>query len=115
MRNVFVCECIGFDSELYKKSYDQILNEIFNNPSDYSVYFVRMKINEDLYVCCVRMIEFCYKCNRWFFFFNKTCSSQMSGMTVSCISLLKFGFREICKVCQCPLQTKLLPHLIKIK
>ena len=68
MRNVFVCECIGFDSELYKKSYDQILNEIFNNPSDYSVYFVRMKTNEDLYVCCVRMIEFCYKCNRWFFF-----------------------------------------------
>ena len=113
MKNVYICGCLGFKDEIHKKTYDEILDEIFNNPSNYSI-FVRMKVETDLYICCVRMIEFCYKCNRWYFF-NKTCRSQMSSMVVSCFSLLKFGFREICKVCICPLQVKLLPFLIKIK
>ena len=39
----------------------------------------------------------------------------MDGRSVSCISLLKFGFRNICQVCVCPLQVKLFPFLIKVK
>ena len=113
MRNVFVCGCIGYDSELFTKSYEEILLEIFENPSDYSI-FVRIKVETNLYICCSRMIEICYRIHRWYFY-NKTCSKQSNSMCVSCFSLLKFGFKEICKVCICPLQVKLLPFLIKIK
>ena len=111
MRNVYVCSC--FQKDFYNKTYDEILHNVFMNPSDYSI-FVRIEIETDLYICCPQIIEFCYKTNRWYFF-NKTCSNQMAGLTVSCISLLKFGFRSICKVCVCPLQVKLFPFLIKVK
>ena len=111
MRNVYVCGC--FQKYFYNKTYDEILVNVFQNPSDYSI-FVRIEIETDLYICCPQIIEFCYKTNRWYFF-NKTCSNQMAGLTVSCISLLKFGFRSICKVCVCPLQVKLFPFLIKVK
>ena len=111
MRNVYVCGC--FQKYFYNKTYDEILVNAFQNPSDYSI-FVRIEIETDLYICCPQIIEFCYKTNRWYFF-NKTCSNQMAGLTVSCISLLKFGFRSICKVYVCPLQIKLFPFLIKVK
>ena len=112
MKNVFVCGCIGFDSELFTKSYEEILLEIFENPSDYSI-FVRIKVDTNLYICCSRMIEICYRIHRWFFN-NKTCCKQ-HNMYVSCFDLLKYGFKSICNVCICPLQVKLLPFLIKIK
>ena len=113
MRNVYVCECIGLDNELFTKSYDEILNEIFENPSNYSI-FVRMKVETNLYICCSRMIEICYEIQKYYFF-SKTCSKKSNSMCVSCFSLLKYGFLEICKVCISPLQVKLLPFLIKIK
>ena len=111
MKNIFACGCSKND--FYNKTYEEVLYKIFENPSDYSI-FVRIKVNSNLYICCPQIIEFCYKANRWYFF-NKTCSNQMSGMTVSCFHLLKFGFRSICKVCICPLQVKLFPFLIKVK
>ena len=111
MKNIYVCGC--FKNDFHNKTYDEILYNIFMNPSDYSI-FVRIEIETDLYICCPQIIEFCYKTNRWYFF-NKTCSKKMAALTVSCISLLKFGFRSICKVCVCPLQVKLFPFLIKVK
>ena len=76
--------------------------------------FVRIEVETDLYICCPQIIEFCYNTNRWYFF-NKTCSNQMGGLILPCISLLKFGFRSICKVWVFPLQVKLFPFLIKVK
>ena len=111
MKNLYTCGCL--QNDFHNKTFEEVLYKFFENPSEYSI-FVRIKYDSNLYICCSQIIEFCYKANRWYFF-NKTCSNQMSGITVSCFHLLKFGFRSICKVCIFPLQVKLFPFLIKVK
>ena len=101
MKNVFVCGCFKAGNEIYKKKYDEIL---WGNFPD----FVKIVTETSLYICCPKIICFCYKVNRWFFF-NKLCND------ISCISLLKFGNRRICQICLYPLQVKLFPFLMKIR
>ena len=110
MKNLYTCGCL--QNDFHNKTVEEVI-KIFKQPSDYSL-FVRINFKTDFYICCPKIIDFCYKVNRWYFF-NKTCDRKMDGMSVSCISLLKFGFRNICQVCVCPLQFKLFPFLIKVK
>ena len=110
MRNLYTCGSL--QNDFHNKTFEEVI-QIFEQASDYSI-FVRINFETDLYVCCPKIIEFCYKANQWYFF-NKTCCDQTGGMTVSCFNLLKFGFRSICQVCVYPLQVKLFPFLIKVK
>ena len=110
MKNIYTCGCL--EDEFRNKTNDEVL-QIFEVSSKYST-FVKIKFERDFYICCSKIIEFCYRANRYFFIRN-TCSSHMSGMNVSCYHLLKFGFRSICYVCIYPLEIKLFPFLIKIK
>ena len=56
MKNVYICGCLGFKVEIHKKTYDENLDEIFNNPSNYSI-FVRMKVETDLYIKQIYMLR----------------------------------------------------------
>lgn len=108
--NIFVCGCLenDFHNMTVIKILETILNPTFNSK------FIKINSGDNFFVCCRDIVDFCYKVNRWYFF-NKTCSSQMSGMNVSCYHLLKYGFRSICQVCISPLEIKLFPFLIKIR
>lgn len=118
MKNVYSCLCVS--ESFFGKTYDEIVEMIFSVPSDLSVHCVKMKINGNVYICCVNTVEFVYKYNRWYFF-NKTCARidednyRTNGFAVSCFNLLKYGFRTICTICQFPLQQKLFQHLVKVK
>ena len=110
MKNIYTCGCLAND--FHNKTLDEVL-QIFERPSDYSI-FVRINFENDFYICCRKIIEFCFKVHRWYFL-NKTCSSRMSGLHVSCYHLLKFGFNTICQECIYPLEIKLFPFLFKVK
>ena len=110
MKNIYTCGCL--QNDFHNKTFEEVI-QIFDQPLCYST-FVRINFKTDFYICCPKIIEFCYRANRWYFF-NKTCCSHMFGMNVSCYHLLKFGFRTICQVCIYPLQVKLFPFLIKVK
>ena len=43
MRNVYICECFGFKDEIHKKTYDEISHEIFDNPSNYSIFVRKLE------------------------------------------------------------------------
>ena len=109
MKNIYTCGCIADD--FYKKTIDEIIT-IFENQFEFSS-FIRINFDDNFYIFCPRIAEFCYKANRWYFY-NKTCIED-SGFCVSCFHFLKYGFKTICQVCIFPLQKKLFPFLIKVK
>ena len=109
--NIYTCECI--EDDFRKKTIEEIL-QIFEEGRLIYVHFIRMKVKENFYICCPRIIEFCYEVNRYFFF-GKTCYENRQGMSISCYSLLKYGFKSLCEICICPLEIKLFPFLIKVK
>ena len=114
MKNIYTCGCLADD--FLNKTLHEIL-KIFETQLEYSS-FIRINLDDDFYIFCPWITEFCYKANRWYFF-DKTCS-HLSGMNstcyhVSCFHLLKYGFKTICQVCVYPLQKKLFLFLIKIK
>ena len=109
--NIYTCGCI--EDDFRRKTIEEIL-QIFEEGRQNYVPFIRMKLRENFYICCPRIIEFCYYANRYFFL-KKTCSDARCGTWVSCYDLLKFGFKSICQLCVCPLEVKLFPFLIKVK
>ena len=114
MKNIYTCGCLAND--FHNKTVDELL-QIFERPTDYSS-FIRINLDDDFYIFCQQITEFCYKAHRYYFF-DKTCS-YLSGMNspfyhISCFLLLKYGFKTICQACIIPLQKKLFPFLIKIK
>ena len=59
MRNLYTCGCLKND--FHNKTFEDVI-QIFERHSDYSI-FVRINFEEDFYICCLRIIEFCYKVN----------------------------------------------------
>ena len=111
MKNIYTCGCIADD--FFKKTYHEILT-IFENWLEFSG-FVRINLDDNFYIFCPWITEFCYKANRWYFF-DKTCGNSYGlCYRLSCFHLLKYGFKTICQVCISPLQRKLFPFLIKVK
>ena len=109
MKNIYVCGC--FQEEFQNKTFEEVI-QFFTESVDNSI--IRINLDEDYYFCCRMIIDFCYKANRCYFL-ERTCSTRLYGMCVSCFHLIKFGFDTICCVCIIPLQKKLFPFLIKIK
>lgn len=107
MKNIYVCGC--FQNKFEKKTNDEIFNSIIDDRS-----IIYIKLDENVFICCRKIIDFCYKLNRCYFF-ERTCSTRLFGMCANCFHLLKFGFRDVCAVCTVPLQEKLFPFLIKIR
>ena len=106
MKNIYTCGCLADD--FYRKTIHEILT-IFENRVEFSS-FIRINLDDNFYIFCPWITEFCYKANRWYFY-NKTCGRSY----VSCFHLLKYGMKTICQVCIFPLQKKLFPFLIKVK
>ena len=114
MKNIYTCECLADD--FYKKTIQEILT-VFENRIEFSD-FIRINFDDNFYIFCPWITEFCFKANRWYFY-DKTCGN-ITGMNegwcrLCCFHLLKFGFKTICQVCIFPLQKKLFPFLIKVK
>ena len=108
MRNIFTCGCLADGFRM--KTICEILT-IFEDRVEFSD-FIRINFNNDFYIFCPWITEFCYKANHWYFY-KKTCSNTYG--LCDCFHLLKFGFKTICNRCSSPLQKKLFPFLIKVK
>ena len=111
MKNIYTCECLADD--FYRKTIQEILT-IFENRVEFSD-FIRINFDDNFYIFCPWITEFCFKANRWYFY-DKTCGNRSGEWShLCCFHVLKLGFRKICQVCIFPLQKKLFPFLIKVK
>ena len=112
MKNIYTCNCLLDD--FLKKTTQEILVAFENNHAIFAD-FIRFNVNDNVYVFCPWITEFCFKADRRYFY-DKTCGN-LSGewCHLCCFHLLKFGFKTICQVCIFPLQKKLFPFLIKVK
>ena len=113
MKNIYTCGCLA-DEFFIKTSYEILT--IFENRAELSG-FIRLNFDNNFYIFCPWMTEFCYKTNRWYFY-GKTCDTfglYEESYCLSCFHLLKYGFKSICQLCIIPLQVKLFPFLIKVK
>ena len=109
MKNIYVCGC--FQDKFKNKTFEEF-RQFFTESTDNSI--IKINLDEDYYICCRKIVDFCYKANRYYFL-ERTCSTGLYGMCVSCFHLIKFGFDTICCVSVIRLQKKLFPFLIKIK
>ena len=116
---IYTCGCLA--DEFFMKTGNDILKifenrEIFENRVDL-LDFIRINVDDNFYIFCPWITEFCYKTNRWYFY-GKTCDTlglYEECYLLSCFHLLKYGFKSICQLCISPLQVKLFPFLIKVK
>ena len=112
MKNIYTCNCLLDD--FLKKTTQEILVTFENNHAKFAD-FIRFNVNDNFYVFCPWITEFCFKADRWYFY-DKTCGNRTGEWChLCCFHLLKFGFKTICQVCIFPLQKKLFPFLIKVK
>ena len=57
--NLFVCEC-------FEKKYPTItLIDCFGLKLEGQ--YLKIFYQDDLFICCVQMVNFCYKVNRWYY------------------------------------------------
>ena len=101
--NLFVCEC-------FEKKYPTItlIDCCFGLKLEGE--YLKIFYQDDLFICCVQMVNFCYKVNRWYFF-SRTCA--VSSDLFSCYVSLMFGVKSLCTICIRPLVKKLFPYLRK--
>lgn len=103
--NIFVCGCIKSDYPYIRNDHLLVIRELDK--------YVMISFNNDIYVMCPEIINFCYQVNRWFFF-GKTCDFNSGKNLSSCITNLRFGRKKICLICTEPLVKKLFPYFQKI-
>ena len=112
MKNIYTCNCLLDD--FLKITTQEILVAFENNHAKFAD-FIRINVDDNFYIFCPWITEFCFKANHWYFY-DKTCGNRTREWChLCCFHLLKFGFKTICQVCIFPLQKKLFPFLIKVK
>lgn len=109
MTNIYSCVCIS--DSLFGLSYDEI-NEMVSSCSDLSTHLIIIENLDNFYICCRDSIEFCFVFNRYFIR-DKTCANV--NETISCFDLIKYGFKNICELCQSVLDIFLYSFLVKVK
>ena len=107
--NIFVCHCI--EDKYPEIRVDNCILRVLT--LDFNRKYLRIFLNDDIYILCPEIINFCYQVNRWFFF-SRTCKFNSRDNLFSCISNLGLGFKSICPICLKPLAKKLFPYLSKI-
>ena len=103
--NIYICNCI-------EDKYPKIRNT-FSLTNLFEPEYIKIFHNDDLYVMCPQIVNFCYQANRCYFF-RKTCAVISRDNLFSCITALRLGMKSICPTCVRPLSIKLFPHLTKI-
>ena len=112
MKNIYTCNCLL--DHFLKITTQEILVAFENNHAKFAD-FIRINVDDNFYIFCPWITEFCFKANRWYFY-DKTCGTRTGEWShLCCFHLLKFGFKTICQTCIFPLQKKLFPFLIKVK
>ena len=107
--NIFICSCV---EERYPDiRVDYSISRVLS--WDFDRRYIKVFSNDDLYIICPEIVNFCYLVNRWYFF-GKTCAFNSRDNLFSCITNLKFGFKSICPICLKPLARKLFQNLSKI-
>ena len=103
--NIYICNCI-------EDKYPNIRNTS-NLLNLFQPEYIKIFHNDDLYVMCPQIVNFCYQANRHYFLY-KTCAVISRDNLFSCITALRLGMKSICPTCISPLSIKLFPHLSKI-
>ena len=108
--NIFVCDCIEneYPDIRLLHSVGRILTVDFNRR------YIKIFYNDNLYVVCPEIIDFCYQVNRNFMFGNLCHFKEPHDSIFSCVSSLKFGLKSICPICIKAFSKKLLKHLSQL-
>ena len=107
--NIFICNCI---EEKYRDiRLDHSISRVLS--LEFDRRFIKFFFNDNLYIACPEIIDFCYRVNRWYFF-GKMCNFNSRHNLFSCITSLKFGMKTLCPICIRPLTIKLLPNLSQL-
>ena len=105
--NIFICSCIENNYFDIRVNFGRVLSWNFDRR------YIKVFFNNNLYIFCPEIANFCYKVNRWYFF-GKTCDFGSRDSIFCCFSNLKFGIKSICSLCTAPLVKKLFPYLSQI-
>ena len=103
--NIYICNCI-------EDKYPNIRNT-FSLLNLFEPEYIKIFHNDDLYVMCPQIVNFCYQANRQYFL-RRTCAVISRDNLFSCITALRLGMKSICSICIRPLSVKLFPILTKI-
>ena len=107
---VFICDCV-------EKEYPDI--RFFNSIAriltvDFNRRYLKIFYNDNLYVVCPEILDFCYQVNRNFMF-GKLCHFKEPHYSVfSCVSNLNFGLKSICPICVKVFDKKLFRYLSEL-
>ena len=104
--NIYICSCIEEKKPSIRINSYTLL-DLFEPE------YIKIFHNDNLYVMCPQIINFCYQVNKWYFF-GKTCATISRHNLFSCITGVRLGMKSICPTCVQPLSIKLFPNLSKI-
>ena len=103
---IYICSCV-------EEKNPNIRIRRFTLVDFFKCEYIKVFHNDDLYIMCPQIINFCYEANKSYFF-GKTCAVTSRDNLFLCITALRLGMNSICSRCVQPLAKKLFPNLSKI-